>query len=449
VTPRVVIPVLLVVVAAAVGLLLLGGDDDPYTVRLQLDNAGGLRDGADVVIGGVRAGKVDLDIGARDEVIADLEMDSDKAPVGKNVRAGISAINLLGQKRVEVVPGDANDEPAPDGYLVPKGRVTMSTDLDQVLSVLDADTRARLTVLVNEAGAALLGRQADVSLLLKELPPSLVAGTQLLDELSTDNETLARLVSNSDGLVAALTPKRNELGRLVDTLGQTAGTLAARRRELRATLARAPATLATLQAFLGDLRATTVPLRPAARDIADAAPAVTATLAQVDPLRRIADPTLRTATAVAPDLTRLAAQATPVLRKAGPTANSLAALGEALPPVSDTLDHSAQNLIAILQNWSRAIQFRDGLSHIFRGEATASANLLTSAVDRFLGPTSPKRPGAKKNAGRGRAPNRPARPAPAAPAPRTDDPAAGAPATESPGGAAGRVNRLLDYLLGP
>jgi phospholipid/cholesterol/gamma-HCH transport system substrate-binding protein len=176
---------------------------------------------------------------------------------------------------------------------------------------------------------------------------------------------------------------------------------------------------------------------------------VTATLAQVDPLRRIADPTLRTATAVAPDLTRLAAQATPVLRKAGPTATSLAQFGEALPPLSDTLDNSAQNLIAILQNWSRAIQFRDGLSHIFRGEASSSADLLTSAVDRFLGPNSPKRPGAKKRGGKGAGPAPAAKPSPAAAAPQSGSRSGSkAPAADGAKGA-GPVNHILDFLLGP
>ena len=72
----------------------------------------------------------------------------------------VAAQNFLGQKRVQLDPGDAAT-PAPSGYEVPAENVTTPTDLDQVLNVLDADTRTRAMVLLNEAGAAVLGRRVD------------------------------------------------------------------------------------------------------------------------------------------------------------------------------------------------------------------------------------------------------------------------------------------------
>jgi phospholipid/cholesterol/gamma-HCH transport system substrate-binding protein len=380
---RLAVSVLGAAVVAVALIVAVGGGGHPYRVRLMLDNAGGLRSGSDVTIGGVKAGTVSLHLGRGDKVVADLELDSSQRPVGRNALAAISAVNFLGQKRVELAKGDLAN-PAPSGYVIPAAHVMTSTDLDQVLGVLDADTRTRLKILINEAGAAFTGRRADFSRLLQELPQSMIKATTLLNQLVSDNHTLGRLLASSDRFVSEVAGRRKSLTRMVDVLGQTAATVSARRAQLRQTLAQAPGTLATLQRFLGDLRATTIPLGPAARDITSTAPALSATLAQVDPFRKAADPALVQATGVAPELTHLAVGATPVLRRAAPTAASLASFSTALTPVSDTLNHSVDNILAVIQNWSRAIQFRDGLSHVFRGEAVVTAETLRSIVDRLV-----------------------------------------------------------------
>jgi phospholipid/cholesterol/gamma-HCH transport system substrate-binding protein len=370
------------VVIAIVLVVVLTAGGSAYHVKLRLANADGLRDGTPVEIAGIDVGNVSLSVDPRRKVIVDMTIDRSHAPVGRDATATIAAVNLLGQKRVRIAVGNRR-HPAPSGYVIPTPHVTKSTDLDQVLDVLTPNTRARLGILINAAGAALTGRRADFSHVLHELPGAFAQLDQLAGQLSTDNHTLTHLVQTSDGFVSEMADRRHELDRLVDTVGQTGTTLADKRTQLLATLARAPETLVTLQRFLAKLRGTTVPLGPAARDITDTAPELTATLKQVDPFRVAADPTLHAATAVAPQLTHLARGATPVLRRADPVARSLASLAPALAPVSHALDHSADNVVAILQNWSRAIQFRDGLSHVFRGEASVSPQYALSLINRL------------------------------------------------------------------
>jgi hypothetical protein len=74
-----------------------------------------------------------------------------------------------------------------------------------------------------------------------------------------------------------------------------------------------------------------------------------------------------------------------VLVSANPVVGSLATFSTDLAPVSNTLNHSVDNLLAVLDNWSRAIQFRDGLSHVFRGEASITTDVVESLVNRMLG----------------------------------------------------------------
>jgi virulence factor Mce-like protein len=371
---------------ATVAILTTGGDA-PYKVRLYLSNASGLKSGSPVIVGGVTAGSVAVKLDDRDRIVADLKLDNGVGPVGKDASAAITATNFLGQKRVELTLGDTRD-PAPSGAVLPAANVTTPTDLDQVLAVLDSDTRTRTMILLNEAGGAVFGRQVDIRSLLKDFPIGLSDAAGALHKLGADNRSLRDVVAHTGRFVAQVTAQRAALTRTVATVGQTAKLVATRRAELQTTLSRAPGTLRTLQRFLTQLDATARPLGPAARAIQQAAGPLSDTLAQVKPFTNAANPTLAEATAVAPVLTSLANRATPVLRRAAPVAGDLAVTSRALPPVADTLDHSADNVIAILENWSRAIQFRDGLGHVFRGEATVSAELLNSMLRRLLPATT-------------------------------------------------------------
>jgi phospholipid/cholesterol/gamma-HCH transport system substrate-binding protein len=371
------------VVAVAAILIAAGAGKPGYEIRLQLSDAQGLRDGSKVVMGGVQVGQVNLTLGPSDQVQASLSIDRKYAPIGRDASAAITSVNLLGEKSVDLDPGDRS-QPAPSGYVLPAARITPSTDLDQVLDVLGPDTRAQLAVLINEAGEVFTGRRADFSTLLGQLPTSLVTGTELLQRLDGDHRTLADLVAKSESLISAVAAHRSDLDQLVNTFGQTAQTVAARDGDLRQTLSELPGTLQTAQGFLGDLRRTTVPLGPAALDIQRTAPPLSATLTQLAPFTAAATPALSQAITTAPSLTRLAAGATPVLQSAVPTLASLSQVSSDLTPVSHTLMLSADNIVATAANWAHAIQFRDGLSHVFRAEVAVTAQTITDSVDRLL-----------------------------------------------------------------
>ncbi|PTL58169.1 MlaD family protein [Paraconexibacter algicola] len=408
---------------ALVALLLLvvalkaGVGEDRYTVSVPLANASGLDDGSAVKIGGLDRGKVKVRIDDRDRVLLDLELDDDAGPIGKDASVAIVAANFLGLKRVELDPGNAAKDPAPDGYVLKESQATTPTDLDQVLGVFDADTRTRAKILLNAAGEAVVGRKVDVSVLLKELPLGMEQAGPALQELATTDATMTDLVERSDRFVAQAAKERRELTKLVDTVGGTTETVAARRAALRAALAKAPGTLDTLRGFLGDLEATTADLGPAAREIRAAAPALASTLGEVETFRKAATPALASAVRAAPGLSRLANGATPVLRRSRPTLSTLSTLGRELPPVTTALDNSADNVIAVLENWSRAIQLRDQLGHVFRGEASISPDLVLTMVDRLTKTPAKKKPPRKGATKRPAPATTPAPEAPRAPAP--------------------------------
>jgi phospholipid/cholesterol/gamma-HCH transport system substrate-binding protein len=435
----------IVLVVCGLGLLavaattLLTQDGDP-DVRLRLENANGLRGGSQVKIGGAVVGRVDRLSVEDGQVRADLDVDPGTR-LGRDARFAISTANLLGAKFVAVEPGDTS-RPLEPGAVVPSSRVTVATDLDQVVDVLDADTRTRLAILINELGIAVTGREQDLRGALAELPPSVVATTRLLDSLVADNRTLARTIADTDRAVSALAPERRRIVRALDDVGRLSEHVAARRAELRETLRRTPATLRSARGFLEDLRRTTVPLGPAARDISAVAPSLRTTLREVDGFAPEVTPTLRAARRAAPQLTELAARATPVVRRAVPTVRALHDLFRRSPAFSRTLDASVPDLLGLIEGWSRTIQTRDGLSHTFRARALISADIIESLA-RQLAPPAEKAPRRAK-----RGPKRATRPAPAPAPPRT----APAPTRPAPSPApllpdvGGLVGGLLDTL---
>ena len=366
--------------------------------------------------------------------------------------------NLLGSKLVEIDPGD-RARPLPSGATIPPARVETPVDLQDVLDVLDSDTRVRLAVLINEAGTALTGRHADFNALLGRLPTSTHSVGRLLEQFAGDNRALAGVVDRSDAFLQAVAGQRRDLARLVHGFAETFATVADRRAQLRATLRGAPRTLRTLRGFLRELRATTVPLGPAARNLRASAAPLASALGAIPGFDVAARPTLATAADVAPRLSLLARDATPALRRAVPFLQTLSGFAGDLRPATSALGLSVDDLFGTIEGWARAIQQRDGVGHFFRADLRIAPDLLQSAVDkkapeRRRGPSRPRQPDAPA----------PTTPLPSVPVPPVTAPKLPGvpplpsvppvpvpklpPAPAVPGGAGHPADKLLDYLLG-
>lgn len=429
-------------VLVVLGVLVFDGGAPAGDLQLELKNANGLRKGSQVKIGGAVVGKISRLRVIGQSVRADLDLGSD-THLGQGASFAISTANLLGAKFIAVEPGDRRRPLAP-GTIVLANRVSVATDLDQVIDVLDADTRTRLGILINELGLAVTGRQQDLRGALAELPPSAQAATRLLKRVVTDNRTLADTVQRTDRAVAALAPERERIVRALDDTATVLEDVAARRDELQQTLRRTPATLRKARRLLSQLRATTLPLGPAARSISAAAPSLRTTLAELESFTHAATPALRAARKAAPKLTSLSKGATPVVRRALPTVAALRTLIEAAPPLTKTLDGSVADALGLVEGWARTIQTRDGLSHTFRARALVSQDLIDSLA-RNIGPA----PTAKTSAPARR--KQPATPPSSAAPPRPTPgatqkkPSADGPASPAVGPA---VSKLLQDLLG-
>ena len=369
---------LLALAGVVVAVILLAQGSPTYKLRLQMSNANGVRNGSQVLLGGVPVGSVgSLDLGPRDSVIATLNLNPKQVRIGQGASASIIAANLLGEEYVSLNPGDPK-QPLPSGALVPPSRITLPTALDQIVNVFDASTRERLAILINEMGIAVAGRRSDVSAILRQLPLSAVAGTKLLDQLVQDNHTLRDTVANSNQFIARINaaegrPRPRDRRRLGG-----ASTAAQEAANLSQTLIDAPRTLTTARRFLLSAGQTSLDLTPAAAQIGASAGPLNTLLTQVHPFEQAAVPALNRAAAVAPELTRLAVKGTPIIRQAVPTVTALSNLVTLAKPLTHWAGLSVVDLLAAIQGWSSGLQFRDGLGHVFHAELGLSPGLVAN-----------------------------------------------------------------------
>src|SRR5437773_1219897 len=129
---------------AIAAIALVSGGDKGYVVYAQFEQAGPLRQGFKVRIDGAPVGKIEkLDLDKRDRVIAKLRIDDNAAPVGRDARATARAADLLGEKFVDLDPGDRQN-PAPSGTVIPPSRTGVAVELDDLINALDLPTRQAL-----------------------------------------------------------------------------------------------------------------------------------------------------------------------------------------------------------------------------------------------------------------------------------------------------------------
>ena len=362
-------------------LLVSGGNS--YVLKLKMANATGLQTGAQVLVGGVPVGSVsDLEMDrAGNAVIVTLDLEKGKAHVGNGAHAAVIATNLLGTKSVQLQPGNRN-EPLPSGTILPESDTSIPTDLDQIVDVLNQPTRVDLQLMLTEAGVAVAGRQADVSAILRQFPLSLTAATKLFQGLVTDNHSLADFIANSNAFIARVNANGPQLKRLLTSADGAAQTFSAQASELSRTIQEGPAFFKNVYSWFQGLGHAALNLTPVAAELAQSAGPLDTVLKQVRPFANAAVPTLNRAAQVAPTLNDLATQATPILKAAAPTVSSLSKIAELSQPLSAWLGLSSHDLFNIFDNWTHAIQFRDGVSHIFNGNIYLNPEIVLSAADK-------------------------------------------------------------------
>jgi virulence factor Mce-like protein len=366
-------------------VLTSSGSGSGYVVRAEFQDVDGLRTGSTVKVDGVPAGIVSsISVTPRDTAIAMLRVDPSAAPIGSGASVQIRPTDLLGEHYVQLTVGNLAS-PQPSGTFVPMSQTSATVELDQILNMLDVNTRTRLRILIDEAGIGLAGRGADFNTLLSQLPPNLDQARQLLGQVASQNTTMQNLILEGDRITAAVNGKRDQLGHLIGVAAGALGAVAARQAQLGATIAGAPGALTQLQTALGQVGTASTALMPAAESLQAAAGPLTTTLRALPPFANSADATLVTARQVAPALERLGRDARGPLQSLRPTALDLKSVTGAAAPILTELDQRAmKDLLWFVENWALGLKGRDALGHFIGANLQLDPSIVISAVDAFV-----------------------------------------------------------------
>jgi phospholipid/cholesterol/gamma-HCH transport system substrate-binding protein len=176
---------------------------------------------------------------------------------------------LEGNLFVDAKPGTPGAEEAPDGHVFPVNQTSVSVQLDQVLTTLQADVRTNLQVFLKEFGAALSdhGGAEGFQELYRTSPGAFKYTSQVNEAfLGTEPHDLSGVIRNFDKVARALVQNEEQLKDLVTNFRIFAGSFAAQDESLEQAIAELPQVIDASRPAFANLNASFPALRAFARE---------------------------------------------------------------------------------------------------------------------------------------------------------------------------------------
>jgi phospholipid/cholesterol/gamma-HCH transport system substrate-binding protein len=334
---RRVLIILVVLLAAPVAATVAIGASGPakpsgnqFTV--ELDNAFGLTNGADVKVAGVRAGTVTgmrVDPKTTHALIDFKLTETGFGSLRKDVFCETRPQSLIGEYFVDCRPGTSSQKLAP-GATIPIKQTASTIPADLVNDIMRQPYRDRLRIILDELGGGVGGRAGDINAAIRRAVPALRETDQVLAILAKQNQTLADLTTNADTVIGDLAANRHDVGRFVTQAHQTAAASAERRQQIQQSLQKLPTFLNELTPTMAALGQAADANTPSLVDLNASAGQLTRLFKNVPPFAKASQTGFRT-------LADASDQGRPALAAAKPTVAELAQAVAHLPEVANNL----------------------------------------------------------------------------------------------------------------
>ena len=224
-----------VLAVAVVAVMGTGaGDDDSggKTYKVELDNAFGMIEGADVKVAGVRAGKIkELDLDESDmRAIVGIEItETGFDDLRKDAFCETRPQSLIGEYFLDCRPGKSPEKLAQDAT-IPVEQTAVTVPPDLVQNIMRRPYRERLTIIYHELGAALAARGPDLNETIRRASPALRETDRVLAILREQRRTIRDLYDDADKVLVELADNRDDVLRFVREARDTARVSAERTR---------------------------------------------------------------------------------------------------------------------------------------------------------------------------------------------------------------------------
>jgi phospholipid/cholesterol/gamma-HCH transport system substrate-binding protein len=360
---------------------------DKYRITALLPSSSSLAAQSRVTMAGVPVGRVVKVTNHNGVAAAELAVDRDRAPIPRDSRVRLRLRTLIGEKSIEIVPGESGRMLADDGVL-PLSQGNELVEVDQILSQLRGKTRTRAQQALQRLGGALDGRGDELHQIVADATTMISRGAPSVRVLARDHAAVARLVANLGQVAGRIGERGSSIRQLATTATSTFRAVAARDDALRRTLRQLPPTLRQVQASSGVLQTTQAAASPVLQRLATAVGGLQPTLSLLRPAAQDGQTLVRELGRATPPLRRTL---TAARRTSGPLAAALPALGDVLcqfNPMTRYIAPYGKEVAAAIQGLGSAVNAYDANGHIARlyiGVGDASVmGLQSPAVARAI-----------------------------------------------------------------
>ncbi len=249
-------------------------EEKPFQLKAEMETAQAVTpgQGQTVRVAGVRVGdiaKVEYEDG---NAVVTMDIDRKFLPVYRNAtvllrpKTGLKDMFLELDPGTDPDPGSDEDE-YDEGDTIAVANTAPDTNVDQILSALDGDTRAYLRLLLVGGGQGLDGRGKDLGELLGSLGPINRGLARLNSEVATRKQNLANLIHNMNLLWGRVGQDGEGIEQLLVASNQALGAIASQSPDTRRTVELLGPTLSTTRVALEDTEELAEVLGPAVNSL--------------------------------------------------------------------------------------------------------------------------------------------------------------------------------------
>jgi phospholipid/cholesterol/gamma-HCH transport system substrate-binding protein len=275
--------------------------------------------GQTVDIAGVQVGEISAVELKDGRAVVTMRVEPKYADIYSNARMLLRPKTGLKDMVVELDPGDEQGGTRLEqDDVIPVSNTQPDVNLDEILSVLDRDTRTYLQLLLNGGATALDGQGRELAQAFRRFDPLARDAKRASELLVVRRRHIRRAVTNFGEFTRSLSRSDRELAEFVDSSQEVFGRFARQSDNLEQTIALLPSalqqtqrTMVATRAFAEEAGPALEALRPFARNLGPALRATRPFLIETTPILR-------------DQIRPFTVTATPVIRTLAPAARALA-----------------------------------------------------------------------------------------------------------------------------
>ncbi|CAM3381672.1 MlaD family protein [Nocardioides dubius] len=364
---------------------------DGYTIAMDVPEVANVVYFSDVMVAGVKVGKVTEVEERGDHARVVVELDDEVAPLHEGATMQVRAKSLVEESFLEITDGEG--AVLASGSTLPEGAAKPATQLNDVLESLDAPTRAAVRKSVQSLSKATDGRSSDYEAAFAGLGDLGREGATVLDAISDQSKDLTELTRSSSRVLAALSTRRGQIAALVGDAQALSEATAGQEQEIGAVLRALPPVMSSARSSSDDLTELGDALLPVVADLDAAAPALAQAVEELPATTRDLRATLPALTSVlkqAPATTDQVPTFSTGVRNIVPPATTLMS---DLNPMLGYLEPYGKDLAAFFANFSGTLSQKDANGHWFRITVIANEkSLKNSPINTHIGPLNRNNP---------------------------------------------------------